>query len=306
MPSRISLAPGLRLLERAHAAPDLREQVARAELAVVLVDAAPWAAQDSAAAGSAASRISQTVFSSPPSPRSSIGSRLSMWPIRCAVDAVADQAPEARREARGDLARDAELLVLLLADEAGAVVHGDPDAALAGAVGAAAVPEAAVPDQHAARLHLRRDAVVAPAEVRRAVCAVAAGHDARGAVRLGEVGERPHRVADDRAVGLVEGDQLVVGVDRLRRLAGADADRGERGDQAAVVEHALHDRAARSRAPGSARRAGRARAGCRCARCWRPSKSFCAGTMPSSRSSRSRSSRSAATRSGSIASSTIV
>ena len=186
--------------------------------------------------------ISQTVFSSPPSPRSSIGSRLSMWPIRLPVDAVAHQAPQARREARGDLARDAELLVLLLADEAGAVVHGDADAPLAGAVGAAAVPEAAVPDQHAARLHLRRDAVVVAAEVGRAVRLVAAGNEAGGAVLLGEVGERPHGVADDRAMGLVEGDQLVVGVDGLRRLAGADADRGERGDQAAVVEHALDDR----------------------------------------------------------------
>ena len=34
-------------------------------------------------------------------------------------------------EAPGDLARDAELLVLLLADQAGAVVHGDADAPLA-------------------------------------------------------------------------------------------------------------------------------------------------------------------------------
>src|SRR5262245_38345570 len=63
-------------------------------------------------------------------------------PDQVAVDAVADQRAQARREARRDLARDAELLVLLLAQEAGAVVHRDADAALAGGVGAAAVPEA--------------------------------------------------------------------------------------------------------------------------------------------------------------------
>ena len=39
---------------------------------------------------------------------------------------------------------------------AGAVVHRDADAALVGAVGAAAVPQAAVPDQHAAAAHLGR------------------------------------------------------------------------------------------------------------------------------------------------------
>jgi len=42
---------------------------------------------------------------------------------QAAVDAVADQLAQARGEAARDLARDAELLVLLLADEAGAVVR---------------------------------------------------------------------------------------------------------------------------------------------------------------------------------------
>jgi hypothetical protein len=46
-----------------------------------------------------------------------------------AVDAVAAQLLQARGEARTRFERDAELLVLLLADPAGAVVHGDADPA---------------------------------------------------------------------------------------------------------------------------------------------------------------------------------
>ena len=51
-----------------------------------------------------------------------------MWPDQAAVDAVADEFAQAGAEAARDLARDAELLVLLLADPAGAVVHRDADA----------------------------------------------------------------------------------------------------------------------------------------------------------------------------------
>src|SRR5262245_3398545 len=66
---------------------------------------------------------------------------------QAAVDAVADELPEPRREPRGELARDPELLVLLLPDEARAVVHRDPDAAPIRLVGAALVPQAAVVDE---------------------------------------------------------------------------------------------------------------------------------------------------------------
>src|SRR5262249_11944242 len=83
------------------------------------------------------------------------------------VDAVSHQLAQPGREAAGDRARDAELLVLLLPDPPGAVVHGDADTALIGAIGAAAVPQAAVPDEHAAAWHLGGDAVVALAEDRR-------------------------------------------------------------------------------------------------------------------------------------------
>ena len=43
----------------------------------------------------------------------------------------------------------AELLVLLLPDVAGAVVHGDADPTSIGLVGTAAMPETPHPDQHA-------------------------------------------------------------------------------------------------------------------------------------------------------------
>src|SRR4051812_4569689 len=48
------------------------------------------------------------------------------------VQAIADQGAQLGRERPGQLARDAELLVLLLAQPAGAVVHRDAEPALAG------------------------------------------------------------------------------------------------------------------------------------------------------------------------------
>src|SRR5262245_12657475 len=64
-------------------------------------------------------------------------------PDQRVVHAVPDQLAQTGLEAGRHFRRDAELLVLLLADEAGAVVHRDPDARRVGGVRAAAVPEAA-------------------------------------------------------------------------------------------------------------------------------------------------------------------
>src|SRR5438270_9876169 len=82
-----------------------------------------------------------------------------------AVHAIANEFLQTRGERAHERRRDPELLVLLLTDVAGAVVHGDADAPLAGAVGTAAVPQAAMPDQHAAARHRGRDAVVVLAVV---------------------------------------------------------------------------------------------------------------------------------------------
>src|SRR5205085_7722992 len=61
------------------------------------------------------------------------------------VDAVADELLQPRRERLDQRRRQPEVLVLLLADVAGAVVHGDADALLVGRVGTAAMPQRAVP-----------------------------------------------------------------------------------------------------------------------------------------------------------------
>src|SRR5690606_37856961 len=83
------------------------------------------------------------------------------------VDAVPAQPGQAAVEAPGDGARDAELLVLLLADVPGAVVAGDAHAALARRVGAAPVPQAAVPLHDAAPRPLRTEGDVDGAEIGR-------------------------------------------------------------------------------------------------------------------------------------------
>ena len=158
-----------------------------------------------------------------------------------AVHAVTDELAQARLEAPDLLDRDAQLLVLLLADVTGAVVHGDADAALAGPVRTAPVPEAAVPDEHAALGHLCRDAVIGTEDVGGVVPQVRAGDEPGGAVGLGEVGQRPHGVEYGGRVGLREGDDLVVGVDRLSALAGTDVDRRERRHQAPGVQDPVDD-----------------------------------------------------------------
>ena len=108
-------------------------------------------------------------------------------------------------------------------------------------VGAAAVPEAADPDEDAALGHLGGDGVVGLERVRGLVAQVAARDEAGRPVLLGEVGDRPHGVADDRDVRPGQRDELVVGVDRLRLLVRADGDGGEGGDEEPRIEHALDD-----------------------------------------------------------------
>ena len=77
------------------------------------------------------------------------GSCLSMWPMR-------PRARSSRRGAAGAAEAGDQRRARpscwfsCWTDVAGAVVHGHADPALAGAVGATAVPEAAVPDEHAA------------------------------------------------------------------------------------------------------------------------------------------------------------
>ena len=105
------------------------------------------------------------------------------------------------------------------------------------------------------------------------------------------------RVADDGRVRLGDRDELVVGVDRLDRLARVDGDRRQRRDQAAGVEHALDDREHGRVHRHLLRTPGRGPAGCRCGRCGRPRSRWWPARRPRSCSRRSRSSTSASTRS---------
>ena len=80
-----------------------------------------------------------------------------------------------RGNVRHQLGRNAELLVLLLAYVAGAIVHGDAHPRAVGQVRTPAVPEAAHPDEHAALRHFGGDGVVVLQRVGGVVPQMAAG-----------------------------------------------------------------------------------------------------------------------------------
>src|SRR5215831_10617071 len=73
------------------------------------------------------------------------------------VDAVAHQLLQLRWVAARHLGRHAELLVLLLTDEARAIVHGDPCPPQGGPVRAAAVPKRSIPHEQAPLAHFGGD-----------------------------------------------------------------------------------------------------------------------------------------------------
>jgi len=87
-------------------------------------------------------------------------------PDQAVIDRISDELLESPRVALDDMPWDSQLLVLLLAHETGAIVHGDTDAALVRQVRAATVPETSDPDEHASLGHLGRDRVVVLEEVR--------------------------------------------------------------------------------------------------------------------------------------------
>ena len=135
--------------------------------------------------------------------------------------------------------RQSELLVLLLADVAGAIVHGDADATAS--VWLAPPPCQRLPTQTRTlpfSISAGNGGVVLE-RVGGFVVQMAPGHQASGAVLLGEVGDGPHGVADDGDVRSGQRDQLVVGVEWLRVFVGADGDGGERRNEESRIEHPL-------------------------------------------------------------------
>ena len=137
---------------------------------------------------------------------------------------------------------NAELQVFLLPHPAPAIGAGERKAPRIAVVGAAAMPERAVEQHHAAGRHGRGDGVVVPAVFRRGIIFVAARHDPRRAVVVAEIRQRPDRIDGDRDVRTRQRNQLRVFVDRLRLLARAEHQRAERRQQALLVEHALDHR----------------------------------------------------------------
>lgn len=159
------------------------------------------------------------------------------------IDAVADHALKPLRKLGSNFAWDTELLILLLTEKARAVVHRDSDSSLIRHVCAAAVPETSVPDEHATALHLCWNRIDLRISIDRTIgIFMTAGNDSRRAIGLGEIRDRPHTVADHRVMGSRQSDQLIIGMNRLRRFAMANADRRDRRDEATVIENTFHDR----------------------------------------------------------------
>src|ERR1700737_1785857 len=100
---------------------------------------------------------------------------------------VPQKAKKLVRKGGGDLLRDCEILVFLLAKPGAVVVHVQSEARSLRVVGAPAVEEPAIPDQDRARFHLR-------------------GHDRRIFVQLGRVLTAPEELRDRRV-----GDKRVDG-----------------------------------------------------------------------------------------------
>src|SRR4051794_25723052 len=115
------------------------------------------------------------------------------------VDAVSQQFLQSGRQRAYDVRRNGEHVVLLRPQPSRGVLEQHAEARALGAVGTAAVPESAEDEQNRTSRHrdgyrlvgIDRTSVGPP---------VAAGHDAGGAVCLGEVVERPHRIEHDLRV----------------------------------------------------------------------------------------------------------
>ena len=90
--------------------------------------------------------------------------------------------------------------------------------------------------------HGRGDRVILLAVFRRRIEFVAAGNDARGAIVVAKIRQRPDRIHRDRDVRPRQRDQLRVLVNRLRFLAGTEHQRAERRQETFLIQHALDDR----------------------------------------------------------------
>ena len=154
------------------------------------------------------------------------------------MDAVSQQLLQPWLQRPHDVGRDGEDVVLLRAQPSGGVLEQNAEARPLGAVGSAAVPQVAEEEQHRPGRHRHGHRLV---RIDRPAIrpAVRSGHDARRAVGLGEVVERPHRVDHHFRMWSRKRVDAVVGVQDLRLFAGTDLDPGRRAQLVAGAEHVV-------------------------------------------------------------------
>src|SRR6516164_8512054 len=127
-------------------------------------------------------------------------------------------------------------MVLLRAQPADDVLQDHPQTRPAGAVGTAAMPEAAEVEHGRARRHGRRQDLVFRDRLPPGFPAVAAGHQPGRAVVPGELIKRPHRVDHNRRMRLGERVDRVVPVQHLGLLPRADTN-ADRSAELIVAEY---------------------------------------------------------------------
>src|SRR5579875_916948 len=156
------------------------------------------------------------------------------------VDVVPEELLKAGRQPSRKVLRHRQAMVLLGPQPAHDVLEDHPQPGTVGAVGATTVEQVAQVHKHGPGRHLGHDHVVVPAWPAVMWPAVAPWHQASGAVGLGEVVQRPHRVDHHRGLVRRERIDTLVAVEHLGRFARTDLD-PYRGAQLVVTEDAVED-----------------------------------------------------------------
>ena len=144
---------------------------------------------------------------------------------RVRASLVAHEPEQVLGQLASDLGWHSQVLVLLLSEPGQVVRDVHADAGRVGTVGPAAVVDGAGVEENRAARHLGRFGVRLD-EPELVLEPVAPGHDPGCAVLLGEVGERPDRVAL-HLVAHWEGEEVerpLIAVDRLGGFTGTDGD----------------------------------------------------------------------------------
>ena len=165
------------------------------------------------------------------------------------MDVVAEQGLQAGRHCADLFARDAEVKVFLRPRPGLAILVGQGEARLVGAIGAAAVDQGAGEDDGGAgrdlhgnqhRLHLGVGG--RPAGIAGVAPQVAAGDDLGGAIGPSKLIYRGDQAVADGRAGAAQAIEAVVRVQPLGGLAGLDGDGLTGGEQQARQQYPVEDR----------------------------------------------------------------